>query len=142
MTITATPSRLLRRALVADAIITGATGLAMFLAAGILAALFGLPDALLRYAGLSLIPFAAFVGVLAGRETISRTAVRAIIVANVLWVVNSLLLLMTGWVQPSVLGYIFVIGQAIIVAGFAEVQHAGLKAVTASAGPARYAAGS
>jgi hypothetical protein len=126
------PSGLLRMALVADAVITGVTGLAMFLGAGLLAALLGLPDGLLRYAGLSLIPFAAFVGVLAAREPVSHTAVRAIIIANALWVVDSLLLLLTGWVQPSMLGYAFVVGQALIVAAFAEVQHVGLKAATVS----------
>jgi hypothetical protein len=129
MTLSATgQSTLLRNALVADAVITGATGLAMFLGAGLLASLFGLPDALLRYAGLSLIPFAALVAFMAARDRVSRPAVLAIIIANVLWVVDSFLLLLTGWVQPSVLGYVFVIGQAVIVAGFAEVQHMGLKA--------------
>ncbi len=120
-------STLLQKALVADAVITGVTGVAMFLGAGFLASLFGLPDALLRYAGLSLIPFAAFVAVMATRDQVSRVAVRAIIIANALWVVDSFLLLLTGWVQPSLLGYAFVIGQAVIVAGFAEVQHMGLK---------------
>jgi hypothetical protein len=127
MLLTARPSQLLRRALIADAAITGATGLALLAAAGPLAALFGLPDQLLRYAGVSLLPFAAFVGALSGRESISLTAVRVVIAANALWVVDSLLLLVTGWVDPSVLGYAFVIGQALIVAAFAELQYAGLK---------------
>jgi|EndMetStandDraft_2_1072991.scaffolds.fasta_scaffold278268_2 hypothetical protein len=120
-------STLLQKALAADAVITGVTGVAMFLGAGFLASLLGLPVALLRYAGLSLIPFAAFVAVMATRDQVSRVAVRAIIIANALWVVDSFLLLLTGWVQPSLLGYAFVIGQAVIVAGFAEVQHVGLK---------------
>jgi hypothetical protein len=123
----------LRRALIADAVITGATGIALFAAAGLLAALLGLPDPLLRYAGLSLIPFAAFVGALAMKDRVSRTAVRVVIAANVLWVVDSVLLLVTGWVEPSVLGYAFVIGQAIIVAAFAELQHAGLRSSTVAA---------
>jgi hypothetical protein len=127
MLLTARPSQLLRRALIADAVITGATGLALLAAAGQLAALFGLPDQLLRYAGVSLLPFAAFVGVLAMRENIAHAAVRIVIVANALWVVDSLLLLLTGWVAPSILGYTFVIGQALIVAAFAELQYAGLK---------------
>lgn len=120
-------STLLQKALAADAVITGVTGVAMFLGAGFLASLLGLPVALLRYAGLSLIPFAAFVAVMATRDQVSRVAVRAIIIANALWVVDSFLLLLTGWVEPSLLGYAFVIGQAVIVAGFAEVQHMGLK---------------
>lgn len=120
-------STLLQKALAADAVITGVTGVAMFLGAGFLASLLGLPVALLRYAGLSLIPFAAFVAVMATRDQVSRVAVRAIIIANALWVVDSFLLLLTGWVEPSLLGYAFVIGQAVIVAGFAEVQHMGLR---------------
>jgi hypothetical protein len=120
-------SLLLKRALMADAIITGATGLALFALAGLLAALFGLPDPLLRYAGLSLLPFAGFVGALAMKENISRTAVRIVIAANALWVVDSLLLLVTGWVEPSALGYAFVIAQALIVAAFADLQYSGLK---------------
>jgi hypothetical protein len=120
-------SLFLRRALIADAVITGVTGLMMFLGAGMLGALFSMPTALLRYAGLSLIPFAAFVGALATRESISRVAVRAVIVANALWVVDSCLLLVTGWVEPTMPGYVFVIGQAAIVAVFAEVQFIGLR---------------
>lgn len=126
-TIVSRPSSLLRGALIADAIITGATGIGMFAGAGLLATLFGLPDQLLRYAGLSLLPFAAFVGMLARQEHVSRTAVRVVIAANALWVVDSVLLLSTGWVAPSVLGYVFVIGQALIVAAFAELQYTGLK---------------
>jgi hypothetical protein len=126
-------SLLLKRALLVDAIITAATGLALFAAAGLLASLFRLPDPLLRYAGLSLLPFAGFVGALAMRENMSRTAVRVVIAANALWVVDSLLLLVTGWVEPSALGYAFVIGQAVIVAAFAELQHVGLKSSAVAA---------
>lgn len=123
-------SRLLTIALAADAAITAVTGLAMFLGADLLASTTGLPEALLRYAGLSLIPFALLVGMLASRDVVSAVAVRAIIIANAVWVVDSLLLLMTGWVQPSLFGYVFVVGQAIVVAAFAEVQYIGLKAAT------------
>ena len=131
MTIDTTPrSVLLRRVLLADAIISGATGIAMMLGAGTLASLLGVPEPLLRWAGASLIPFAAFVGVLAARESLAAGAVRAVIVANVLWAVDSVLLLFTGWVEPSVLGYAFIIGQAVIVAALAEIQHIGLRSAT------------
>jgi hypothetical protein len=121
------PSALLRNSLVADAVISGATGLMMLFGADFLAGLFAVPSTLLRYAGVSLLPFAALVGMLASRDSIPSLAVRAVIVANVLWVVDSFLLLLTGWVEPSVLGYAFIVGQAVIVAAFAEVQHIGLK---------------
>jgi hypothetical protein len=128
MTFIAQPSLLLKRALIADAAITGVTGLALAAGAGLLAAVFALPDSLLRYAGLSLLPFAGFVGALSRRNHIPRAAVVAVIVVNALWVVDSFLLLMTGWVAPNLLGYTFVIGQAVIVAAFAELQHVGLNA--------------
>jgi len=121
---------LLRRALLADAIISGATGIAMILGAGMLGSLFGVPAPLLRWAGVSLVPFAAFVGVIAARDSIAPGAVRAVIVANALWAVDSVLLLLTGWVEPSLLGYAFIIGQALIVAALAEIQHVTLKTAT------------
>jgi hypothetical protein len=120
-------SLLLRRALIADAVISGVTGLIMVIGADLLGSVFAVPAALLRYVGISLLPFAAFLVVLATREHVSRGAVRAVIIANALWVIDSFLLLLTGWVEPSMLGYAFIIGQAIIVALFAEIQHVGLK---------------
>ena len=38
-----------------------------------------------------------------------------------------MLLLIGGWVAPTVLGYVFVIGQALVVALFAELEFFGLK---------------
>jgi hypothetical protein len=125
-------SRLLRRTLVADAAISGVTGLLLAAAATPLGDLLGVPVALLRYAGVSLIPFAVLLVVLATRESLPAIAVRIVIAANVLWAIDSILLLFTGWIEPSALGYAFIIAQAAIVALFAEIQHAGLRAATAS----------
>jgi hypothetical protein len=118
---------LLRRTLVADAIISGTTGLVMVAAAGFLSTLLGVPEPLLRYAGISLLPFAILLVALAARGQLPHTAVRIVIIANVLWAVDSIALLFTGWVDPSALGYAFIVVQAIIVAVFAEVQYMGLK---------------
>ena len=124
---------LLRRVLLADAIVSGATGIAMMLGAEMLSSLFGVPAALLRWGGVSLIPFAAFVAAVAMRDAISAAAVRVVIVANLLWAADSVLLLFTGWVDPTVLGYAFIIGQAVLVAALAEVQHIGLRSATSPA---------
>jgi hypothetical protein len=59
-----------------------------------------------------------------------RVAVRVVIAANALWAIDSILLLFTGWVEPSALGYAFIIAQAAIVALLAEIQHVGLTAAT------------
>lgn len=121
------PSSFLRRVLVADAVTSGATGLLMLGAASLLESQLAVPASLLRYAGLSLLPFAAFVGWLATRETVSRAAIWTVIVCNVLWTADSLLLLLVGPVEPNALGQAFVIAQAVVVGIFAEAQIVGLR---------------
>jgi hypothetical protein len=86
-----------------------------------------LPVPLMREAGLLLVPYVAFVAWVGTRETISRPAVHAIIVLNVLWVAASIGLLVSGWVAPTTPGYAFVIAQAIVVGAFAELQVMGLR---------------
>jgi hypothetical protein len=124
-------STFLRRVLIADAVASAATGLLMLLAATPLEHWLALPADLLRAAGASLIPFAAIVGWLALRETISRAGVWIVIALNALWVVDSVALLFTGWVQPAVLGYAFVLAQAAAVAVLAELEYVGLRRATA-----------
>jgi hypothetical protein len=117
----------LRYALLADAIASGATGLLMIAGAGLLEGLLGLPTALTREAGLLLVPYVAFVAWVGTREAISRPAVQTVIALNVIWVLGSIGLLVTGYVAPTALGYAFVIGQAAVVAVFAELQFIGLR---------------
>lgn len=130
---TSRPSTLLRIALFADAAASGATGLLMAFAAGPLADLLALPEALLRYAGLALLPFAALVAGLALRETLARPAVWAVIVCNALWAVDCVALAFGGWVEPSGLGLAFILMQALVVAGLAEAQYVGLRRSAAAA---------
>ena len=127
------PSPFLRKALLLDAAASGATALLLIAGAGLLDGLLGLPVALMREAGLILVPFVAFVAWVGTREQVSRGAVWAIIAANALWVVASVGLLVSGWVAPTVLGYAFVIAQAAVVALFGELQYAGLKRPLATA---------
>jgi hypothetical protein len=115
----------LRYALLADAVASGATGLMMIAGAGLLEGLLGLPTALMREAGLVLVPYVAFVAWVGTREAISRPAVQAIIAMNVLWVVGSVALF--AFVTPSLLGYAFVVAQAVVVGVFAELQFIGLR---------------
>jgi hypothetical protein len=121
------PSPLLRYALVGDAFASGATGLLLAVGAGHLAGWFGLPEQLLQYAGVFLLPYAAVVAYVGTRPSVSRRAVWAIIAANAVWVVESMLLLVSGWVSPTRLGMAFVAAQALIVAAFAEAQFIGLR---------------
>lgn len=122
-----TTSSFLRRVLTADAAISGATGALMIVAADSLAGLLDVPATLLRYAGIGLIPFVAYVFYLSRRESLASASVFLVIALNVAWVIASGVLLFSGQIHPNALGYGFVIAQAIAVAAFAEMQYVGLR---------------
>ncbi len=122
-----TLSRLLRFALLTDAVATASTGALMLFASGVLEPWLGLPATLLRYAGAVLLPYAAMVGVLGGRARAPRAAIWTIIACNAAWAVDSVILLATGWTSPTPLGYAFVLAQATVVALFAQLQLMGLR---------------
>lgn len=120
-------STFLRRVLTADALLSAVMGAVLVLAVGPLSSLLSLPASLLTWSGLSLLPFAAFVGWLATRELPPRAGVWAVILCNALWVVDSIVLLASGWVEPTFLGSAFVIFQALVVATLAELEFFGLR---------------
>ncbi|MBG6286254.1 MULTISPECIES: hypothetical protein [Pseudomonas] len=121
------PSPLLRLTLKVDALAGGAMGLLMALAAQPLGELLGLPFVLLLVAGIVLLPLALVLYWMSNQPALSRTGVWAVIALNALWVVESAALLVTGYVQPTALGYAFVIGQALVVLLFAELEFFGLR---------------
>ncbi|MDR6662756.1 hypothetical protein J2W51_005349 [Tardiphaga robiniae] len=121
------PSLLLRRAIQIDAVVSGAMALLLTFAAGLLAPLLHLPEALLLESGLFLIAYAALVGWLGTRATMPKLLVLVIIVGNALWTLGSIGLLFSGAVTPNLLGQIFVAAQAIAVGVFAELQYIGLR---------------
>jgi hypothetical protein len=125
-----TPSPLLRRALLADAALCAVAGIALVLAAGPLGTFLELPAAVLRIAGVIFIPFAAFAGWLGTRSRVRRTLVFVLIALNALWAVDSVLLLLSGWVETTPLGECFVVGQALLTAVVAEVEFLGLRRST------------
>jgi len=120
-------SPLLRQALVADATTSAAFGLLMLIGAGPLSGILGLPEMLLRIAGFVLLPYAGFIGWLGVHGTISKPVAWAVVLGNALWVIDSLLLLVSGWVSPTSAGTAFVIAQALVVLMYAEFQYVGLR---------------
>jgi len=53
-----------------------------------------------------------------------------VIVLNALWALDSVLLVLMGWVDTTPLGEYFVIGQAAIVGVLAEMEFLGLRRST------------
>lgn len=121
------PSTLLRRALQADALVSGAMALLLSLAAGTLSRLLALPQPLLLETGLFLIGYAALVGWLGTRRALPKALVLIVIGGNALWTLGSVALLLSGAVTPNALGIAFVLMQATAVGIFAELQFIGLK---------------
>jgi hypothetical protein len=118
---------LLRFALRLDAAITAANGAAYLALCWLLDGWLGVPAGFLAAVGVFLLGFAAFVGRLATRPSPHRVAVTAVIAANVLWALDSALLLAADWFSPTVAGQVVIALQAAGVAGLAALQYAGLR---------------
>lgn len=128
---TVPPTPFLRAALLGDAVASGATGLLLLAAAVPLAALLGLPLPLLRGAGLVLLPYAAFVAWVGTRAAPPRLAIVGIIAVNLIWAMDSVLLLLIGPATAGLalgaLGIAFVLMQALAVLGFGVAQWVALR---------------
>ncbi len=124
----------LRALLFADAMTCAAMGALLVLGSGLVAGLTHIPAPLLFYAGLSLLPIAAFMALVAMRSSISAPLAWLVIAGNALWVAASLLLLVSGWIAPNAIGWVFVIAQALAVAVLAVLEHGALRQPAANFG--------
>lgn len=121
------PSVFLRRALLADAIVSGAVAALMALGADALQGPLGLPASLSMLVGLGFVPYVAYLVWLATRPAVPRAAVWVPIVLNVAWAIECGVFLASGSLSPTVLGQAFVVVQIVAVLVFAGLQHVGLK---------------
>lgn len=131
MSVTVTP--FLRNVLALDAVATGATALLMIAGGSLVASLTGLPQPLLFWAGLALVPFVALIAHYARRPRMPRIVMIDVIAINALWVAGSIAILVSGAVQPNLPGYAFVAAQAAVVALFAVLQYRALRGAGALA---------
>ena len=115
-------SDLLRLALKLDAVASGAVGVLSLAAGPVLAGLLGTPLALLVPVGLFLVAYAAAIWIVGSRRRVSKPAARAVIVINLLWVIDSVMVVAAGWFSLTALGTAFVLAQAAAVALFAAAQ--------------------
>lgn len=123
----------LRQALLGDAAASGATGLLLAAAAGPLELLLGLPEPILRGACLMPLPYAAAIAWAGACTAPPHCTVRAAATLDLVWVADSLLLLILGPVSPTALGTAFVLVQALVVLGFAVAQWTALRRASAAA---------
>ena len=119
------PSTFLSRALLADAIFSGASAIGLTLGAGLLGPFLNLPQALLRETGLFLIAYTALVGWLGTRAAVPKVLVMIVVAGNAAWTLASIALLFSGAVSPNLLGETVVVAQAIATGVFAELQYVG-----------------
>ncbi|MFD5335284.1 hypothetical protein [Streptomyces hawaiiensis] len=124
---TSEPQSMLRRFLALDALVTGANALAYLAFSGPLGRFLGVGATLLLALGVFLALYTAGVGVLAARRKPPAFGVRAVIEANLAWAAVSLAALAL-WLTPSTSGAVWTVLQALVVAGFAVLQHMTLRA--------------
>lgn len=121
------PSVFLRRALVADALVSAAVGAVMALGANALQGVLNISSELLMPAGLAMFPYAAYLLWLATRPAVPRAAVWVPIVLNVLWALECVLFAVNATPPPTLLGEAFIAMQVIAVLVFAELEFIGLR---------------
>jgi hypothetical protein len=118
-------SDFLSKVLYADAAVGVSFGVLAAAAAEPLARETGLPAGLLFWAGLALLPVAAFMAFVAARASSSAGAVWLVVGGNVAWSVASVWLVASGTLAPNALGQAFVFAQALVVLAFAAVEGVG-----------------
>lgn len=121
----------LRNLLLADAATCIAMGLLLAVGADALSRLTLIPAALLLYAGLALLPIAAFMAAVALRAAIPPAGALLVVAGNALWAACSILLLLSGWIEPNVLGGGFIAVQAAAVALLAVLEYGALNGASA-----------
>ncbi|MFI7137001.1 hypothetical protein ACIBQ5_04290 [Streptomyces massasporeus] len=123
---TTEPQSMLRRFLALDAVVTGGNALAYLAFSGPLGRFLGADATPLLALGAFLALYAAGVGLLAARRQPPVLGVRAVVEANIAWAAVSLVALAV-WLTPSTPGAVWTVLQALVVAGFAGLQHMSLR---------------
>jgi hypothetical protein len=120
------PNLFLKRVLLLDAASCLGMGALLALGATPLSPLFGLDRALLFGAGGVLIPIGLFILWIGARRTLLPAAVYLIVAGNLLWVLESVLVV-RGAEAITTLGTAFVLAQAAAVAGLSVLEWIGIR---------------
>lgn len=116
----------LKRVLLLDAASCLGMGAVLLAGEGALSALFGVSELLLAGAGYLLIPFGLFLGWLGARSAAHAALIWLVIVANVAWTIESLIVAFAT-AGITGLGSLFIAGQGAAVLAMAMLEYAGLQ---------------
>jgi hypothetical protein len=122
-----TVSPLLRLALRLDAALSVAAGALTLALPGTLAGELGAPASAVQAVGLFMLGYGVLAGALGACRQLPRWLVRFVVLGNTLWVLDSLLLLASGWISPRLVGSAILLAQAAAVAVLASLQGLGLQ---------------
>jgi hypothetical protein len=81
------------------------------------------------WAGIALVPWVALLAALSLRPRVPAADVWTVIAGNALWAAASVVLAFSGWIDANALGTTVIVGQALVVAVFAELQYTALRRV-------------
>lgn len=118
---------LLRRALMADVVVSGVSSVSLLVAAGPIAALTGAPAGLLQILGVAFVIFTAGVAYVASRPTINRAQAWTVALLNFGWVALCVAALAFSWLPLTPFGFWAVIAQAAVVDLLGVAQYLGLR---------------
>jgi hypothetical protein len=126
------PNLFLRRVLMLDAASCLGMGALLAVGAGALEPYFGLDRSLLFGAGVALLPIGLFILWVGARRILMPWAVYLIVAGNLLWVLESVLVV-RGSGTITTLGTAFVLVQAAAVAGLSVLEWFGVRRLRAAA---------
>jgi hypothetical protein len=127
----------LRLILKLDAVVTGVNGVAYLLLANPLEDLLGVAPGPTRAIGAFLVLFAAGVWLVATRAEVPRPAVATIATANAVWALGSIAFAAAGASSPTTVGTVWIVLQALVVAGFAALQALAMRSGAVRVTPGR-----
>jgi len=116
-----------------DAVTCLGMGVLLVAASGPIAALTGISAPLLFWAGLLLLPTAAFMALFARVRQVPAWAAFVVIGGNLLWALASIALPLAGLVVPNALGWSFLIAQAAVVVVLTVLEWQAAQSRTATA---------
>lgn len=117
-----------RKLVLLDAATCLVMGLALLTLSNAVADVTRLPTGLVFWAGVSLIPIAIFMAATGSLNRAPKWAAWIVVIGNAGWVIASLAILLFGIVSPNVAGWVFLIGQAAVVAILTKLESTALSA--------------